>query len=138
MSDYSNDSAKVLTRLSESHDSEGIISGEKEANLGPIEECDLELRRIEVKQRQEELDGQKQDRDQRLKFANQLFTYLCIYSLSILGLLFLSGSTWLHFKLSDNVLIALITTSFGHAVGVFIYVPKYLYSRKHNRQKEEG
>lgn len=107
-----------------------IIKKEQKANLGSIEEYEIIRRRIELGQREEELEGQKQDREQRMKFATVLFSYLCFYSLAILFLLFLSGCTLSHFHISDSVLIALITTSFGHAVGLFIYVPKYLYSRE--------
>lgn len=73
-----------------------------------------------------------QDIIERKKYANLTFQFLCYFSSGLFLLIFLCGvnynSLQKGFYLSDNVLIALITTSLSTITGVFIFVMKYLFS----------
>ena len=91
------------------------------------DDLDTELRRTELEIRQEDLAGQKQDRDQRKKFANKIFWLLISFLFVSLGIVALSGCCKIHFHLSDTILITLLATTSADVIGVFLFVVRYLF-----------
>ncbi len=76
------------------------------------------------------LKNSKQDRKERKRYALFTFVFLCIFTTIILGIIIAIGlSKFTHFKLTENVLITLITTSLSTIVGIFIFVMRYLFSK---------
>lgn len=68
-----------------------------------------------------------QKSDMRSSFAKNIFTLVCIY-LTIVGIfLWQSGMTFRDFKLSDKVLITLLTTTSANVIGLFVFVVRYLF-----------
>lgn len=82
----------------------------------------------------EELRSKKQDTDERKKYADLTFQFLCWFAIGLFILIFLTGvnanSSAKGFYLSDSVLITLITTSLSTIVGIFIFVMRYLFNNK--------
>lgn len=78
----------------------------------------------------ENLKDKKQDRDERKKYAHKSFTFLWIFTAVILLILIFNClSQCISFKLSDKVLMVLISTSFASAIGIFAFVMKYLFKK---------
>lgn len=68
-----------------------------------------------------------QKSDLRSIFAKNIFTLVCIYLIVVGVFLWLSGMTFKDFKLSDNVLITLLTTTSANIISLFVFVVKYLF-----------
>lgn len=76
----------------------------------------------------QEISDRIQDRNERKKYAYRTFIFLSVFTFLVLTIVFLAGfSTQLNFKLSEPVLIALITSSLASIVGIFILVMRYLF-----------
>lgn len=73
----------------------------------------------------EELEGKRQDRKQRGKIGNRLFSFMYAYMGAVLLIVIATGVGW--FRLSDAVLITLLTTTLADVIGVFSFVAKYLF-----------
>lgn len=73
----------------------------------------------------EKLKGLKQDRRERRKYADLVFTLISMWLTMILCFVAASGTGGL--QLSDNVLITLITTSTASVIAIFLIVMKYLF-----------
>lgn len=95
----------------------------------------------------EELESRKQDRRQRETFSNKIFKLLCFFLIIVGCIIFLSTlhipplMKYVHFRLSDNVVIALLTTSSANVIGIFIFVVKYLFNvpvKRNNNESQEG
>lgn len=71
----------------------------------------------------------KQDNEQRIKYAEYIFTFTCVWCLCVFVFLTLSGFQK-NFIMSDNVIITLITTTTINAFVFFRLVTKYLF--RHN------
>ena len=82
---------------------------------------------MEIANLQEELDGRKQDREQRKVFAQWIFGLVCAYLLAVLVTVFLVGFGPM--TLSDIVLNVLLTTTTANVIGIFVIVAKYLFHR---------
>jgi len=82
---------------------------------------------IEIASLKEELDGRKQDREQRKVFALSIFGLVCAYLLAVLAARFLVGFGLM--TLSDIVLNVLLTTTTANVIGIFMIVAKYLFHR---------
>ena len=79
----------------------------------------------------EEIRDRQQNRAQRKEYADNIFTFLCIYMLFV-GLIITGvGNSHCGFELSDTGLIALITTTTANVIGIFVFVVKYLFNPKH-------
>ncbi len=79
----------------------------------------------------EEIRDRQQNRAQRKEYADNIFTFLCVYMLFV-GLIITGvGNSHCGFELSDTVLIALITTTTANVIGIFVFVVKYLFNPKH-------
>lgn len=72
----------------------------------------------------------KQDNEQRIKYADYIFTFTCLWCLSVFLFLILSGFQNSSFRMSDSVIITLITTTTINAFVFFKLVTKYLF--RHN------
>ena len=65
--------------------------------------------------------------EMRVAYANKIFSLVCIY-LCVVGVMLWQGGMELSgFQLSDNVLIALLTTTTANVIGLFTFVVKYLF-----------
>ncbi|WP_314272707.1 hypothetical protein [Hoylesella shahii] len=82
---------------------------------------------MEIANLQEELDGRKQDREQRKVFALWIFGLVCVYLLVVLTAVYFVGFGLM--VLNDIVLNVLLTTTTANVIGIFIIVAKYLFHR---------
>lgn len=103
------------------------------AKLENPEDCRLELLRIQVKLQQEELDGKKQDREDRKTFAKYLFWLLVGYLIIVFTILILASSDCVGMTVSDSVLITMLATTTANIIGLFAIVARYLF--RHNEIK---
>lgn len=77
-----------------------------------------------------DLEGQKQDQQQRRVFAYWLFGVLCLWLAAILVMLFFQGFSYRAFTLSDEVLIAALATTTINVIGLFVIVARYLFPKE--------
>ena len=91
-------------------------------------ELTIDYLRAQIARQREEIEGLKQDREQRKIFSYVIFGFMCIYMLISLALVFLDGYGIIF--LSDKVLITLLTTSLANVIGIFNFVAKYLFHPK--------
>lgn len=68
-----------------------------------------------------------QKSDMRSVFAQNIFTLVCIYLVVVGFFLWQSGMTFRDFKLSDKVLITLLTTTSANIISLLVFVVKYLF-----------
>lgn len=78
-----------------------------------------------VEKQREEIEGLKQDRQQRKIFGYCIFGFLCLYMVSVIVAVFLYGFGLMY--LSDTVLVTLLTTTLVEVIGIFNFVVKYLF-----------
>ncbi len=90
---------------------------------------------IELKNLQEDLNGKKQDREQRGKFANSIFNFMCSYFGVVMLIVMLKGTKLL--ALSDSIVNVLLTTTTANIIGIFMIVAKYLFYRQ-SQQNARG
>lgn len=93
------------------------------------------LNDIELKNLQEDLNGKKQDREQRGKFAGRIFNLMCCYLGAVMIIVILKGAKVL--ALSDSVVNVLLTTTAANIIGIFMIVAKYLFYRQ-SQQNARG
>lgn len=91
-------------------------------------ELTIDYLRAQIDRQREEIEGLKQDREQRKIFSYVIFGFMCIYMLISLALVFLDGYGIIF--LSDKVLITILTTSLANVIGIFNFVAKYLFHPK--------
>ena len=105
-------------------------SEEIETNLPGQSAPDLtiEYLRTQIAKQKEEIEGLRQDREQRKVFSYVIFGFMCIYMLASLIIVILSGCKVL--VLSDWVLITLLGTALANVIGIFNFVAKYLFHSK--------
>ncbi|WP_302447592.1 hypothetical protein [Paraprevotella clara] len=105
-------------------------SEESQVNLLEQKSNELTINylRAQIDRQREEIEGLKQDREQRKIFSYVIFGFMCIYMLISLALVFLDGYGIIF--LSDKVLITLLTTSLANVIGIFNFVAKYLFHPK--------
>lgn len=77
-----------------------------------------------------ELAGKKQDRDQRKEFANKIFDFMCWYLGAVFFIIMLNGITINNFKVSDDIILALLGTTAIEVIGTFAFVARYLFGSK--------
>lgn len=80
---------------------------------------------LELETLKEELEGKRQDRKQRGKFAVCIFALMCCYLAVVLVIIRLKGIGLL--SLENTVLNVLLTTTTANVIGIFIIVAKYLF-----------
>ncbi|MCX8491820.1 MAG: hypothetical protein ORN54_12200 [Cyclobacteriaceae bacterium] len=108
----------VFAEMKKAHAPDHFSSGELQNN---------ELRRLG-----EELKDLKQDRDERKSYAFKLYWLVLVWLLMILLIILFQGLQFspLLFKLSDAVLITLITTTTANVAAFFLVVVRYLFRPK--------
>lgn len=74
--------------------------------------------------------GDVQDRAQRKQFAENIFIMVCVYVFAVIMIILLCGAEWVHFSLSENILITLLTTTTANILGILLIVVTYLFTRK--------
>jgi hypothetical protein len=77
--------------------------------------------------KEEELEGNKQDRLERKSFANKIFILLTCFLFISMIILFLNGLEAIYFHLSDTVLITLLATTTADVISIFLFVVRYLF-----------
>lgn len=93
-------------------------------------EIDLSSSEDTIKRAQllEEYYSKKQDREQRKTFSFRIFMFVCVYMTFALAILVFCGASAL--RLSDSVIVALLTTTTANVIGLFAVVAKYLFHPK--------
>jgi len=91
------------------------------------EEIENESRRVDVDIRREELEGKRQDREERKDFADKIYYLLIGFLVVVFSIIFLSGFDSIQFTMSDVILTTLLATSSANIIGIFIFVVKYLF-----------
>lgn len=106
-----------------------VISIEREEKeVVSYKDIDREKELVELQLKKEFLDSAKQDREERKKFADKIFTLLtCFLSGTILIVICAGLSKCISFELSDTILIALLTTTTANVIGIFLFVVKYIF-----------
>lgn len=102
-----------------------------------IKITELDIRKTELDIRKEELEGRRQDRLQRKAYADNIFTFLCMYMIIIFVIIFKHGSLFNSFELSDSVIVALITTTTANIIGIFVFVVRYLFNTPNGKDKSK-
>ncbi|MEZ5032582.1 MAG: hypothetical protein R2787_14420 [Saprospiraceae bacterium] len=111
-----------LPNLSDAKLVEFVQSGGRNDDDKGIQELN---KYFKAKRKREEvrLDGDRQDIAERKKYAEYIFILLSIWLLFILMIIFKQPS------LSNEVLIALLTTTTLKVIGLFWLVARYLFPR---------
>ena len=120
---------KVLKKLNTLEGEGATISSAVETDYAG------KLNDIELKNLQEDLNGKKQDREQRGKFAGRIFNLMCCYLGAVMIIVILKGAKVL--ALSDSVVNVLLTTTAANIIGIFMIVAKYLFYRQ-SQQNARG
>jgi magnesium-transporting ATPase (P-type) len=94
------------------------------------EDIDQELKRVELQQKTEHLERNKQDRTERKSYANKVFYLISVFICLTLLIVFLAGFKCGSFQLSDTVLTVLLSTTTVNVIGIFMVVMKYLFRDK--------
>lgn len=72
----------------------------------------------------EEVNDRKQNRSERKRYARGVFILICVY----LGVTLALVGTSMFTRLSDPVLITLLSTTTATVVGLFVVVVKFLFN----------
>lgn len=105
-----------------------LFDGLPDVPFGMEEDVSEDERTIRIAQKREDYLGRKQDREQRKLFSALIFSFMCLYMASAMVAVFLCGFGLM--KLSDAVVIALLTSTFADVISVFVLVAKYLFHSK--------
>jgi hypothetical protein len=84
----------------------------------------------EVEKLRTEVDQAKQNLAERKSYAQKIFVMICLWLVAILSIVILTGFSAWGLKLSDSVIIALITSTTLNVAGFFLAVAKYLFPSK--------
>lgn len=118
--------------LSEFSGEEPKLGEEDESDISlkeesPIEET-ISYQRTKLKKANEEIEGLKQDREQRKTFSRWIFIFTCAYMVVTLAIVCLCAFSVM--RLSDTILVTLLTTTLTEVLGMFAFVAKYLFHHK--------
>jgi hypothetical protein len=94
------------------------------------EDIEREIRLVDLHLKREELEGNKQDRKERKDYSSKTYWLMFAFLCSSIVIVFLSGIRQTFFMLSENVLIALLSTMSVNVIGIFAIVMKYLFRQK--------
>lgn len=109
----------ILDCLTEGTASEIDVSVE-----GETQDIQFQYLKAKVERLKSEIKDIEQDRDERKRFSNYIFVFMCLYVFAAIVLVILSGCRIL--ILSDTILVTLLTTALADVIGVFTFVAKYL------------
>jgi len=99
---------------------------------------------LKLKWRQEKNEQQRQNRVERKKYAWHIFVLTCIWAGLIFIIIIADGlnlpkvSEYYNFKLSDKVLITLISSTTINFFGFFFLVVKYLFDTGRSDKKKKN
>jgi hypothetical protein len=103
------------------------IKNEEKTDLS-YDDIDKETKLVELDLRKEFLIGNKQDREERKRFSDNIFKLLSIFLGITIVIVMLAGfHRYIDFELSDTILIALLTTTTANVIGIFLFVVKYIF-----------
>lgn len=130
------DEQSLMELLAESSADISVFDEERTAAELRISKSQQEINGLELQNRlrAEELESRRQDREQRKEYADKIFCFLCFFIVFVGIFVFIAGlelskdATECHFRLSENVLIALLTTTSANVIGIFVFVVKYLFN----------
>lgn len=93
-----------------------------------LDAFEKDARRLKNKQHKAHLKSFKQNIKERKQYASKIFVLISVWLLftALITLNCAKGTC----NLSDNVLIALLTTSSANVIMIFIYVAKYLFNHE--------
>ena len=104
----------------------------------------LQLKRLEIELKQQELLQRKDEHKLRKKFSSRLYRLICVW-LFVLMIILLSTATscikiWptnqcTDFVLSDKVIITLLTSTTVTVLGLFVTVLKYMFGNNGINEK---
>jgi hypothetical protein len=89
---------------------------------------DLERERLEIERLRTELNSLKNDITARQIYAGLTYLLVILWLGLIIWIIIATGSGW--YRLSDTVLVALITTTTLNVLGLFLVVTQYLFPKK--------
>lgn len=112
-----------------------LLENAPEEDYGNSEETISEkrLKEIEVKLKDEELAGRKQDRRLREIFGEKIFDFVSLYMFGVFFILLLTGLPCA-FYLSDAVLITILGTTTANVIGVLIIVTTYYFNKSKSQR----
>lgn len=94
---------------------------------GDTHDIELQYLKAKIDRLKSEIKDIEQDRDERKRFSNYIFGFMCSYVFAAVVIVILSGCKVL--ILSDTILVTLLTTALADVIGVFTFVAKYLFHR---------
>ena len=115
---------EILSQIESSRSAE-IVEQNNAVTFGDYERREKELT---LKLKDEQLQGQKQDREQRRQFAEKIFWVVVAYLAAVIIIVILNG-----FKVlctSDPVHITLLGTTTANVITLLVIVAKYLFHAK--------
>jgi hypothetical protein len=89
---------------------------------------DLERERLEIERLRTDLNSLKNDITARKVYVGLTYFLVIVWLGLIIWIIIATGSGW--YKLSDTVLVALITTTTLNVLGLFLVVTQYLFPKK--------
>jgi uncharacterized membrane protein YcjF (UPF0283 family) len=107
---------------------EMAIQQEESLERGRKEIFDIQQKKIQ--KLDEEIKDLQQDREQRKEFADKIFDFMRCYLFSVFFIIMLNVVTINNFKVSDEVILALLGTTAIEVIGTFAIVARYLFSKK--------
>lgn len=114
-----------------SHEEQQLSENDEEditLNDGDVVEETIAYQRTMLKKANEEIEGLKQDREQRKSFSTWIFIFTCVYMAVTIAIVCLCAFSVM--RLSDTILVTLLTTTLTEVLGMFTFVAKYLFHHK--------
>lgn len=128
MSEYDIDTKElddILSQLEEASHNDETVEKNNAVTLGDFERREKEL---ELKLKDELLNNQKQDREQRRQFAEKIFWVVVCYLFAVIVIVILNGANVL--CTSESVNITLLGTTTANVISLLVIVAKYLFHAK--------
>lgn len=107
---------------------------EQDLDLGK----DLEQHRLyyDVEAIKQALQESKQVHSLRIDYAGNIFILICVWLLLVVATVYLDGFAYKKFDLSDNILIAFITSTTVSVLGLFVVVAKWMFPSSNGNGKD--
>lgn len=136
------DSASEITQISAVLNQEDISCGIADAEVKfyakNVDAEELQLLTIKNALEYEKLENEKQNREDRKKYANRIYWLMVSWISAIMIIIIAQGfGENINFEVSDKVLITLIGGTTINILGVFVIVAKYLFNHANNLKKDK-
>ena len=122
---YTKELDDILSQLEEASHNDETVEKNNAVTLGDFERREKEL---ELKLKDELLNNQKQDREQRRQFAEKIFWVVVCYLFAVIVIVILNGANVL--CTSESVNITLLGTTTANVISLLVIVAKYLFHAK--------